>query len=125
MLVNARPGDGEAQGMLGRIYKDLWRVAWKDQPTLEERQSVAMETAVIAAKAIASYERALRYNLSNYYNGNNVVTLQSLLDFPAEKTGALPADTGVSDLTELISVVSVATRQASKNPNELPGQRLH
>jgi tetratricopeptide (TPR) repeat protein len=118
-LVNARPGDGEAQGMLGRVYKDLWRVAWKDQPTLEERQSVAMENAVIAAKAIASYDRALRHNLSNYYNGINVVTLQSLLDYLAEKTGALPADTGVSDLAELISVVSVAARQALKNPNEL------
>ena len=98
MLVNARPGDGEAQGMLGRVYKDLWRVAWKDQTTLEERQSVAMENAVIAAKAIASYESALRLNLSNYYNGINVVTLQSLLDFLAEKTGALPADTDVGDL---------------------------
>ena len=118
-LVNARPGDGEAQGMLGRVYKDLWRVAWKDQATLEERQSVAMENAVIAAKAIASYERALRQDLGNYYNGINVVTLQSLLDFLAEKTVALPADSGVSDLAELISVVSVATRQGLKNPNEL------
>jgi tetratricopeptide (TPR) repeat protein len=118
-LVAARPGDGEAQGMLGRVYKDLWRVAWKEQSTLEERQSVAMENAVIAAKAIVSYERALRQNLSNYYNGINVVSLQSLLDFLAEKTGSLPADTGVSDLPELISVVSVATRQALKNPNEL------
>ena len=84
---------GKRKGMLGRVYKDLWRVAWKDQPTLEERQSVAMETAVIAAKAIASYERALRYNFSNYYNGINVVTLQSLLD---PRKLALPADTGVT-----------------------------
>jgi tetratricopeptide (TPR) repeat protein len=119
-LVNARPGDGEAQGMLGRIYKDLWRVAWKDQTSLKERQSAAMENAVIAAKAIASYERALRHNLSNYYNGINVVTLQSLLDFVAAETGALPADTGIADLSELISVVSVAARQALKDPKEVP-----
>ncbi len=118
-LVNERPGDGEAQGMLGRVYKDLWRVAWKSQGTLEERQSAAMENAVIATKAISSYERALRQNLSNYYNGINVVTLQSLLNFLAEKTGALPPDTEVRDLEELISVVSVATRQALKNPKEL------
>ena len=119
MLVNAHPGDGEAQGMFGRIYKDLWRVAWKDQCTLEERQSVAMENAVVAAKAIASYDCALRHNFSDYRNGINVVTLQSLLDFLAEKTGAFPPDTGISDLTELISVVSVATRQALKNPIEV------
>lgn len=118
-FVNARPGDGEAQGMLGRVYKDLWRVAWKDQPTLEERQTAAMENAVIAAKAIATYERALRHNLSNYYNGINVVTLQSLLDFLAEKTGTFPAETGITDLPELVSVVSVATRQALKNPGEV------
>jgi tetratricopeptide (TPR) repeat protein len=118
-LVNERPGDGEAQGMLGRVYKDLWRVAWKNQGTQEERQSAALENAVIAAKAISSYERALRHNLSNYYNGINVVTLQSLLNFLAEKTGALPVDTGVSDLAELISVVSVATRQALRDPKEL------
>ena len=78
-----------------------------------------MENAVIAAKAIASYDRALRQNLSNYYNGINVVTLQTLLDFLAEKIGSFPAETGVTDLSELISVVSVATRQALKNPNEV------
>jgi tetratricopeptide (TPR) repeat protein len=118
-LVNARPGDGEAQGMLGRVYKDLWRVAWKDGQTLDERQAAAMENAVVAAKAIASYERALRHNLSNYYDGINVVTLQSLLDFLVEKTGAYPTETGITDLPELISVVSVATRQALKNPEEV------
>ncbi len=118
-LVNARPGDGEAQGMLGRVCKDLWRVAWKDQPTVEERQTAAMENTVIAAKAIASYNRALRQNLSDYYNGINVVTLQTLLDFLSEKTASFSAETGIADLSELISVVSVAARQALKNPGEI------
>jgi tetratricopeptide (TPR) repeat protein len=118
-LVSARPGDSEAQGMLGRVCKDLWRVAWKDLPTLEERQTAAMENAVIAAKAIASYDRALRLNLGNYYNGLNVVTLQTLLDFLAEKTGLFPAETGITDLSELISVISVAARHALKNPGEV------
>jgi tetratricopeptide (TPR) repeat protein len=117
-LVRERPGDGEAQGMLGRVYKDLWRVAWKNQDTLEARQSVAMENAVIAAKAISSYESALRQNLGNYYNGINVVTLQSLLDFLATQTGAPAAETDVDDLPELVAVVSVATRQALKNSAE-------
>lgn len=118
-LVRERPGDGEAQGMLGRVYKDLWRVAWKDQPTLEGRQAAGMENAVIAAKAIASYELALRQSLSNYYNGINVVTLQALLNFLAEKTGVYAAETGVTDLPELLSVVGVAARQALKNPAEV------
>ncbi len=117
-LISTKPGDAEAQGMLGRVYKDLWRVAWKDYPTLEERQSAAMESAVIAAKAIASYDRGLRNNLGSYYCGINIVAIQSLLDFLAEKTGSYPAETGVTDLPELISVVSVATRQALKNPSE-------
>ncbi len=117
-LVRERPGDGEAQGMLGRVYKDLWRVAWKSQDTLEARQSVAMENAVIAAKAISSYESALRHNLGNYYNGINVVTLQSLIDFLATQTGAPAVETDVDHLPELVAVVSVAACQALKNPAE-------
>ena len=31
--------DTEAHGILGRVYKDLWRLEWKDLPTLAERQS--------------------------------------------------------------------------------------
>ena len=34
-LVSERPGDGEAQGMLGGVCKDLWRVAWKDRRRLK------------------------------------------------------------------------------------------
>lgn len=118
-LVSAKPGDGEAQGMLGRVYKDLWRVAWKALPTVEARQAAAMENAVIAVKAIASYERALRQDLGNYYNGINVVTLQSLLDFLAAKTGSSPAETGIADLKELISVVGVAARHALRTPGQV------
>ena len=70
-------------------------------------------------EALASYDRALCLNLSNYYNGLNVVTLQTLLDFLAEKTGLFPAETGITDLSELISVISVAARHALKNPGEV------
>ena len=118
-LAKAHPGDGEVRGMLGRVYKDFWRVAWKDQPTVEERQSAALENSVIAADAIRSYECALRRDLGNYYNGINVVTLQTLLDFLAAKTGSLSAETGVSDLPDLICVVGVAARQAAKDPGEV------
>lgn len=111
-LADKRPGDGEAQGMLGRVYKDLWRVSWKNLPSLEERQTAALENAVCAARAIGSYDRAFRRDLGNYYNGINVATLQSLLIFLAEKTGDPQPETGVTDLADLLYVIGVGAKAA-------------
>src|SRR6185436_765015 len=43
-------GDTEAHGILGRVYKDLWRLEWRDLETLKERQ----QTAVLTSGQLAS-----------------------------------------------------------------------
>src|SRR5215469_6334095 len=50
MLINlARqaPGDPEAQGLLGRVYKDMWRTAWSGAQTLPERLAGAAQKAAL------------------------------------------------------------------------------
>ena len=38
-------GDTEAQGILGRVYKDLWRLEWKDAEALADRQAQAVASS--------------------------------------------------------------------------------
>ena len=72
-------GDTEAHGILGRVYKDLWRLEWKDLPSLQERQSQAIATSNYIASAVRSYDQAARRKF-DYYNGINVVSFVRLLD---------------------------------------------
>ena len=36
-LARSMPGEPEAQGVLGRVYKDMWRTTWSQAAKLEER----------------------------------------------------------------------------------------
>ena len=36
-LASSMPGEPEAQGVLGRVYKDMWRTTWSQAEKLEER----------------------------------------------------------------------------------------
>ena len=103
--------DPEAQGILGRIYKDFWRLEWKDQGTLEERQQQAVATSGYLASAIRSYDLALRKHF-DYYNGINVVSCLKLLEHLKSATGDEPVDCGISDLEDVISVVRFAAQNA-------------
>jgi len=104
-------GDPEAQGSLGRVYKDLWRLEWKDLETLEDRQSQAVASSGFIVSAIRSYDEAARQHL-NYYNGINVVTFVKLLEHLKNVTGDEPVDSGIKDIDELASVVRFAARNA-------------
>lgn len=103
--------DTEAQGILGRVYKDLWRLEWKDLESLEERQQQAVATSNYIASAVRSYDQAARKKL-DYYNGINVVSFVKLLEHLKEATGEQPVDCKVKDVSDLISVVRFAAQNA-------------
>jgi tetratricopeptide repeat protein len=104
-------GDPEAQGILGRVYKDLWRLEWVHIENLEERQREAVATSNYIANAIRSYDLATRRHF-DYYNGINVVSFVSLLEHLKLATGEEPADARVNQLPDLISVVRFAAQNA-------------
>jgi tetratricopeptide (TPR) repeat protein len=105
-------GDPEAQGILGRAYKDMWRIRWETGATLEERQKAAVASAAFAANAVHAYDLAQRHHLDSYYNGINVISLLTLLKHLKKATNKTPADPGIKGLPEITAVVRFAARSA-------------
>ena len=103
--------DTEAHGILGRIYKDLWRLEWKDLKTVEERQQQAVVTSSYIATAISCYNNASRKHF-DYYNGINVVSFIKLLEHLKTATGEEPVDPKVNGLKDLTVVVRFAAQSA-------------
>jgi hypothetical protein len=101
--------DTEAQGILGRVYKDLWRLEWKDLPSLAERQLQAVATSNYIASAVRSYDQAARKKF-DFYNGVNVVSFVKLLGYLAEATGDQPVDCKIGDVDDLVAVVRFAAQ---------------
>ena len=101
--------DTEAQGILGRVYKDLWRLEFRDFPTLQERQQQAVATSSYIAAAINSYHLAARKHF-DYYNGINVVSFLKLLEHLNNATNEKPVDCAIADLDDLTSMVRFAAR---------------
>jgi tetratricopeptide (TPR) repeat protein len=104
-------GDTEAQGILGRVYKDLWRLEWKDFEALADRQAQAVASSNYIASAVRSYDLAARQNF-DYYNGINVVSFVKLLEHLKEVTGDQPVDCKVHDVADLVAVVRFAAQNA-------------
>jgi len=102
-------GDTEAHGILGRVYKDLWRLEWRDLETLEERQQQAVLTSRQLVSAIQSYDLATRKHF-DYYNGINVVSFLKLLEHLKDATGKNPVDPKINDLRSLIYLVRFASQ---------------
>jgi tetratricopeptide (TPR) repeat protein len=117
-LANEAPGDQEAQGLLGRVYKDMWRTSWSSGRTVEERLALAGRNAAVARKSIAAYEVAVARDLGSYYNGINVVALASLLEHVGRKTGR-PPRAEVEDLDDLKTVARLAAK--AKLDDEVEG----
>ena len=101
--------DTEAHGILGRVYKDLWRLEWKDLPELADRQLQAVATSNFIASAVRSYDQAARKKF-DYYTGINVVSFVKLLEHLKEATGDQPVDCKVNDVDDLIAVVRFAAQ---------------
>ena len=110
-VVEKYEQDTEAQGILGRVYKDLWRLEWKDLPTLPERQLQAVATSNFIACAVRSYDEAARRKL-DYYTGINVVSLVKLLEHLAQATGEQPVDCNIHDVDAIAGVVRFAAQNA-------------
>lgn len=106
------PGDPEVQGQLGRVYKDLWRTHFTENPgvpvtTLADRRQAAWSYAALARKSLRSYAIAVRGDLRSFYNGINVLTLARLLDHLAVQLKK-PARVEVADAEDLAAAVRLA-----------------
>jgi tetratricopeptide (TPR) repeat protein len=101
--------DAEAHGILGRVFKDLWRLEWKDAATLQERQSLAVSTSSYIASAVNVYNKAACRKF-DYYTGINVVSFVKLLAHLKTATGEEPASCEVDDVETLASVVRFAAK---------------
>ena len=110
-VVDQYKGGTEAQGILGRVHKDLWRLEWKDLETLDQRQQQAVLTSGHAANAIHTYDLATRMHF-DYYNGINVVSLLKLLEHLKKATGKNPVQTKVNDIDSLVHLVRFASQNA-------------
>ncbi len=108
-LAKMRPGDAEAQGLLGRVYKDLWRMAWSGGATLEDRLALAWKNAALGRKSLTTYEVAVRHDLRSYYTAINVVALAMLLDHVGRESKRTPKPE-VPDLDDLKTVVRLAAQ---------------
>jgi hypothetical protein len=101
--------DTEAHGILGRVYKDLWRLQWKDLESLPERQRQAVATSNYIASAVRSYDQAARKKF-DYYTGINVVSFVKLLEHLQKATGEQPVDCKINDVDDLVAVVRFAAQ---------------
>jgi tetratricopeptide (TPR) repeat protein len=110
-VLEQRPGDPEAQGVLGRIHKDAWRASWLGVDDVDERRRLARGGAARAQLAIRCYGRAQRRHLGSYYNGINVVGLRRLLRHLDVDTA--DARAGIIETSEdLIALVRLAASDA-------------
>lgn len=102
-------GNPEAQGILGRVYKDMWRLEWdKENSSLPVRQQDAIMSSATAVSAIRSYDIAQRQHLDSYYNGINVIALSKVLEHLKAATGIKPVNHKIADIDDLIVVVRMA-----------------
>ena len=113
--------DTEASGILGRVFKDLWRLEWKDGATLQERQSLAVTTSNYIASAITIYDKAARRKF-DFYTGINVVSFVKLLAHLKAITGEEPADCKVDDVDTFASVVRFAAKNTLDSAGLTVGQ---
>ena len=115
--VIVSPGNAEAQGILGRAYKSLWRDAWdgKTLPT-KTKQERAIRYAAFAKSAIESYYTALRKDICSYYSGINVVTLSALLDHLGQTLNA-PIESPVTNISAVEDAVRVHAGRWAERPD--------
>jgi len=108
-LVERHMHDPEAHGILGRVYKDLWRLEWRTAPDAAQRQLRAIQSSRLLVTAIGSYDRAARRHF-DFYTGVNVVSLVKVLEHLASVTGIAPAAGAPADVADLIAVSRFGAR---------------
>jgi tetratricopeptide (TPR) repeat protein len=118
-VAERHESDPEAQGILGRVYKDLWRLEWRDLPDLTERQQRARQNARYVNTAIDAYDKAARRHF-DFYTAVNVVSLTRLL----EHLGAVNTvhRAGSSEVADLVAVARFGARNAMARTSFQDGQ---
>ncbi|MEA2361907.1 MAG: hypothetical protein QOD71_1052 [Thermoleophilaceae bacterium] len=120
-LVRGHPGDPEASGMLGRVYKDMWRARWEKVADATERKQAAVQHSGLVSAAADSYNRAYRRHL-DYYNGINVVALVRLLEHLRTATGQQPVAPAITDVDDVCVAVRVAAGAALERAADVPDE---
>ncbi|MBL8050303.1 MAG: hypothetical protein JNM46_03695 [Anaerolineales bacterium] len=77
-LLTDFPNDSEAISYLGRIYKEMWTVSWKDIPTKKQRLRASFDAYHWLIKSVDTYLKGYRIDLNNYYPGVNALTLSAI-----------------------------------------------
>ncbi|MEW6404488.1 MAG: tetratricopeptide repeat-containing protein, partial [Chloroflexota bacterium] len=77
------PNDSEAIAYLGRIYKEMWVVSWKNINDQTKRINAAFDSYHWLIKSIDTYLNGYRVDLNNYYPGVNALTLSTIAVFLA------------------------------------------
>jgi tetratricopeptide (TPR) repeat protein len=96
----------DANGALGRIYKDQWRLRWEPCATLEERRQRASDFRGVAESAMHRYGTLFLADPRSYYNGINFLAVAGLL----EHLGVLGAD-ATSTRDRMLPLVRTVTEQ--------------
>jgi hypothetical protein len=107
-LVGERKGDGEAQGMLGRVYKDIWRSKFESVEDLQTRRNKAFANDVLLQNAIASYRAGFEADIRSFYNGINFLSLTYLYK---EIGGDLEPPISEAELRDIAAAIRVACRR--------------
>ena len=79
------PGDTEAIGTLGRIYKDTWSDSWRWIEDPQKRLKTAFESYHWLIKSIETYLKGYRLNLNTTYLGVNAFTWATMLVYLADQ----------------------------------------
>jgi tetratricopeptide (TPR) repeat protein len=116
-LVTERRGDGEAQGMLGRVYKDIWRSTWEKESDPGRRREEALANDILLRNSIESYKAGFIANLDNYFTGINYL---SLLRTYIELGGNLDVPVAPPDLQDIAATVRLRCKNdLLANPNDI------
>jgi tetratricopeptide (TPR) repeat protein len=102
--ANGHPG---ANGALGRVLKDQWRLRWERAPTLDQRLDGARKCSEILARAMRRYLSVAAEDARTYYNGINALALAALLDHLGEDLSSMSPSAA-----ELGPVVTMVARRA-------------
>lgn len=108
-LAGQHPGNPDVQGILGRVFKDLWRTHWQDEaiPLGDRRQRAANYSELVVA-AIRSYYKAHEVHPDSFYSAVNVVSLVTLLKHVFASVQEPMTDIGLSD--EIVRSLEVFVR---------------
>lgn len=101
--------DPEAHGILGRVYKDLWRLEWRSAADTAQRQQRAIRSSPLLVTAIGCYDRAARRHF-DFYTGVNVVCLAKVLEHLVAATNMTAAAGAPDDIGDLVAVARFGAR---------------